>query len=41
LAAGPDEGELTFAFGFDKGSVDGRRKARIVELDREVIPARA
>jgi len=39
LAAGPDEGELAVGLGFDEGSVDGSRKARIVELDREVLAA--
>src|SRR4051812_37981948 len=39
VAARPDEGECTLLLALDQRGVDGRREARIIELDREVIAA--
>src|SRR5689334_18008661 len=40
VAAGPDESEdLLIALGLDQAGVDRCREARVVELDREVLPA--
>src|ERR1700730_6515129 len=40
-AAGPDESVSVTAFDRDQRGEDRRREARIVELDREIFPARA
>src|SRR5258707_6029722 len=36
--AGPDELEAFLAFHLDQGGVDRSREARVVQLDREVVP---
>src|ERR1700694_1548036 len=41
VAARPDEGIAVTAFRRDQRGEDRRREARIVELDREVVAARA
>lgn len=38
VRSGPDELEALLAFHLDQGGVDRGREARVVQLDREIVP---